>query len=439
MFLISTRFGDCQNMTAYNGAEKDSMNRLPLVAFAALVLMCQVSVAQRSAPPEQPIAPAPTGLALEITYSKHLPPAFSPVAGRCCKPSGAWYALFGRTPADASQPVSLPVQAVDVRSRLEGEFVRVTVSVFLGVRFFDKKEEIATYELKENEGVKAVALAKFGVEPFDIKVVRVNPNLSYTPSVLIKAESISVVGIELKNTTLPSYKLTLHNTSNKNVSAIAINVFASNRLKANSLPQGTEGRTLIKAGGIEEINVRAAYLSQKTSAGYRPEPQPNQEIVITSVMFDDGSFEGDANMAATFTAFVAGRKIQIAKLIALMDSTSKLTDVTVPAALELLKTQAELLSTEVEPSVLNHLRRSFPTLSGRESNDLNMSVEVVLQTIKFDFVQCVKEFEKRNSQSNDRQFRAWLRGIRRGYEQWLSRLSNGTGDLEGTSGKPQTL
>ena len=404
------------------------MNRL-LVAFTALVLMCQGSAAQPSAQPDQPIASAPTGLALEITYSQGLPPAFSSVAGPCCKPSGAWYSLFGRTPPDASAPVSLPVKAVDVRSRLEGEFVRVTVSVFLGVRFFDKKEEVATYKLKENEGVKAVALTKFGVEPFDIKVVRVNPNLSYTPSVLIKAESLSVVGIELKNTTLPSYKLTLHNTSNKNVVAIAINVVAGNRLQASSLPQGRGGRTLIKAGGIEEINVSAVYQVQNTSDGYRPEPQPNQEIVITAVVFDDGSFEGDAQMAATFTAFVAGRKVQIAKLIALIDSTSNVTDVNVPAALERLKTQAESLSTDAEPSVLAHLSRSFPKLTGSEGNDLKISVEVVLQAVKFDFIQCVKEFEKKNGKSNDREFRAWLSAIRLGYEQWLSRLSNGTGDF----------
>ena len=404
------------------------MNRLPLVAFAALVLMSQIIVAQPSSQPKQ-IASAPTGLALEITYSKGLPPAFSPVAGGCCKPSGAWYSLFGRTPPDASAPVSLPVQAVDVRSRLEGEFVRITVSVFLGVRFFDKKEEVATYELKENEGVKADALTRFGVEPFDIKVVRVNPNLSYTPSVLIKAESISVVGIELRNTTLPSYKLTLHNTSNKSVVAIAVNVFAGNKLQASSLPQGIDGRTLIKAGGLEEITVSALYRAQRTSEGYRPEPQPNQEIVITSVVFDDGSFEGDAQMAAPFTAFVAGRKIQIAKLIALMDATSNVTDLNVPAALEMLKTQAELLSTDADPSVLERLRKSFPKLTSGDSNGLKICVEVVLQTVKFDFVQCVKEFEKRNSQANDRQFRAWLSGIRRGYEQWLSRLSNGTNGL----------
>lgn len=120
------------------------MNRLPLVAFTALVLMCQVSVAQPAAPAVQPIPSAPTGLALEITYSKGLPPAFSTVVGPCCKPGGAWYSLFGRTQPDPSVPASLPVQAVDGRSRLEGELVRVTVSVFLGVRFFDKKRLLLT-------------------------------------------------------------------------------------------------------------------------------------------------------------------------------------------------------------------------------------------------------------------------------------------------------
>ena len=402
------------------------MNRLPLVAFASLFLMCQVIIAQPSSHPKQQIASAPTGLALEITYLKDLPPAFSPVAGPCCRPGGAWYSLFGRTQPDASPPIPLPVKAVDVRSKLEGEFVRVTVSVFLGDRFLEKKEEVGTYELKENDGVRVVALTKFGVEPFNIKVVKVNPNLSYTPSVLTNAQSISVVGIELKNTTLPSYKLTLHNTSDKNVVAIGINVVAGNRRLLSSLPQGREGRSLIKARATEEINVNSAYQSQRTFEGYRPESLPDQEIVITSVVFDDGSFEGDAKMAATFTAFVTGRKIQIAKLIALMDSTSNSTDVNVPAALAELKRQAELLGTNAESPALDHLRKAFPNLS---RDELKMSVDVALQAVKFDFVQCVKEFEKRNAPSNDVQIRAWLSGVRRGYQQWLSRLSNGTSDL----------
>ena len=405
------------------------MIRLPLVALTVLVLTSHVIVAQPSSKLDQPIASAPTGLALEITYSKDRPPAFSPVAGSCCKPGGAWYSLFGRTQADASPPVALPVKAVDVRSKLEGDFVRVTVAVFLGARFREKKEEVATYELKENEGVRAVALTKFGVEPFDIKVVRVNPNLTYTPSVLIESESISVIGIELKNTTLPSYKLTLHNASNKSVVAIGINLLSDDRLQGTSLPQGKAGRSLIKAGGIEEITVSAAYRAQKTSQGYRPEPQPNQEIVITSVVFDDGSFEGDAKMAATFLAFVAGRKIQVAKLIALIDSTANVIDLNVPVTLELLKTQAEMLSTDSEPSAVDHLRKAFPQFTSTESNKWKVSVDVALQALKSEFVQRVIEFEKRNSHSNDRQFRAWLSALRLGYEQWLSRLSNGTSDL----------
>ena len=427
MLLSSTTFGDCQDFEAVQWAAEGIMNRLPLVAFAALVLTCQVIGAQPSSLANQQIA-APTGLALEITYSKDRPPAFSPVAGACCKPGGAWYSLFGRTQPDAARPVSLPVRAVDVSSKLEGELVQVTVSVFLGVRFLEKKEEVVTYELKENESVRAVELTRFGVEPFEIKVVRVNPNVIYTPSVLVKAESISVVGIELNNTTLPSYKLTLHNTSNKNVVAIGINVVADNRILISSLPQGREGRSLIKARATNEFNVSAARQSQKTSEGYRPESQPNQEIVITSVVFENGSFEGDARTAARFTAFVTGRKIQIEKLIALMDATSNST-AGVPAALEQLKTEAELLGTDAEPPALDHLRKSFLELSSGESAELKMSVDVALQAIKSDFIQRVKEFEKRNAQPNDRRFRTWLSRVRLGYELWLSRLSSRTAEL----------
>lgn len=366
---------------------------------------------------------APTGLVLEITYFQGRPPAYLAVPGPDSKPNGAWYGMFGHVPSWQPPAGFLPVQAVNILSRVEGDAVRVTVSVFVGVRFQDKEVPVATYLVRENEKIKTSALTEFGVEPFEIKVSRVSPVSADIPQVVNKTESVAVLNILANNSTVPSYKLELRNLSNKNIIALGINMIVNNRQRRIAMPRGRAGRPLIEAGSVYNHNILGVLNAQSAPGGYVPDAPTKQEIVITTAVFDDGSYEGDAQTAATVRAFQIGDKIQVRKIIPLIQDALNETDPNVSQAIEKFKTRVAALSNEVDADVANELQQAFPNLSQEAKANLKTSIEASLSGVKFELLRSLQQSEKANPQSlNTSIFQAWLSKIKEEYEQWLSRL-----------------
>jgi hypothetical protein len=131
-------------------------------------------------------AQAPTRLALEVTYYPGRKPAYETVPGPDSKPSGAWFGLFGRIaswqPPDGTQPI----EAVRVVSQVEGDAVRVTVSTLSGSKALEDEHPVGTYLIRETEKISIEDLKRFGIEPFQIKLVRVNPSIPPVPPVILR-------------------------------------------------------------------------------------------------------------------------------------------------------------------------------------------------------------------------------------------------------------
>lgn len=399
------------------------MKKRLAITLTLLVLACQ---AVQSAPlwPQQG-QPLPTGLALEVTYYRNRAPAYSAVPGPDSRLNGAWYAFFGRVASWQPPTGFLPVQAVNVISRFEGDTVRIEVSVYVGVKHFEKEHPVASYRVRENERVSVDGLRQFGVEPFEIKVVRVNPLVTDTPAVINKTQSIEVIGVKSNQSTLPSYTMTVYNRSSKRVAALAFNVLVNGKNQIGSVRRRRDGRTFIEAGATEDIQVLGAKNTQMTTVGYSPDAPPSQEILISMAVFEDGSYEGEMEKAAQVRGFELGSKLQVPRLIALLDEAGKSAEPSVLSSLEKLKAQTTALSTKVAAEALNDLKKDFPALSHEEQSNLQMSVETSLAGEKFDFLKRIEEFEKAGAQANDPQaFRAWLRANRERYEKWLSQLQS---------------
>lgn len=384
---------------------------IALTAFITLLL----SFSGYSAPPVR--QQSPTGLLMEITYYSGRAPAYLNVPGR------AWYALFRRIPSWQPPADSLPVQAVNIISRLEGDSIRVTVSAFVGVRFHEKEAPVATYLVKEDEKITANELKQFGVEPFEIKVVRAAPISTALPQIVNNTESIAVISIVDNNSTLPSYKLSLRNLSNKNVVAMRINVLVDNRVQISSLPHDQDNLPLIKAEAISEHTVSAAKNTKMVSNDYLPDSPPNQTILISTAIFDDGSYEGDAEPAATYWAFQIGRKIQIGKIIPLIQNALNHTDSNISQAIASFKEQVASLTSNAEEEVVSKLHEAFPKLAEKTKAELKTSIEVALNGMKFDLLKSLQAFEKASPQPIDANaFRSWLIKSKERYEKWLSNL-----------------
>jgi hypothetical protein len=355
-----------------------------------------------------------TGLALEVVYLKGRPPAYQPVTRSKSRKGGAWYALFGRIAGWQLPDGALPINAVRLVPYLKGEIINISVSVMRG-RFLDVEDRVASYQARENEEITVRELRAFGVAPFAIKVVRNFVNSSDFPTSLNKTKSVAVVGIEPVVGTVPRYKLMLHNLSEKNISALSINIVGQGRLRKSSLPHGDYGEPLIKARDSGYLNESLALNAEATIGGYEPSSPPGQQIVIESLVFEDGSYEGELKPAGTFLGFVVGRRIELRRILPLLDSALSASD---PTAASTLSSQLSSLSYEPDEAEVVSLLAAFPTL---EKHELRGSVEVAIHGVRKELLDQLERLQGPKSNADD--FKAWLVRTRKLYSNWLSYLN----------------
>ena len=361
--------------------------------------------------------PAPTGLTLEITSLKDKPPVYTPIPR---SPAIQKYAFgaYKLIPGFQTSAERLPVQAVEFIASLENDLVKVNIVVFTGRGNFEKKEDVAVYSLRENERAVIKELADFGVEPFEIHVVRVTPSVSNAlPSVENKTTSLQVTAIEPNFSTLPSYKITILNTSNKAVSAFTTETMENGRIRLSGMAQHKYNENIIEPGATWFREMQIPLESKKSLDGEAPKPTNRQTYIISSVVFADGSYEGDASRAARFRAFTLGRKVKVKQIIVLLEEFETASTFNLNKFVE----QAAKLETKVSDSEFDGLFKQFPSLSEREKTELR---EIVEDVAAFDIR---KEFttgtEKRLREIESDAARViYIKALKGKYLEWLARL-----------------
>ena len=354
-----------------------------MVAAFVVGLLAALTATGQSSPIQ------PTHLALEAYFYPGEPPAYVTVPPLNSPAGGCWSPRFKRVPNWTPPAGSQPVHAVNIQGILTGDLVRVSVSVFVGLRF-DEERDVAVYTLHEGEKVTLGELTKFGVEPFDVVLVRVASDFAGLPQFVSKVKSIELVTIQNAFSTLPAYRLALRNLSTRNVSALVLKVRQGDRILQTGMPQGKEGRPLVVASGVSELIVPAPTSAAATPAGYQPVTSDNQTIEITEAAFDDGSSEGEHGLAARYGALMKSRKIQLSRVIELF--------------------QTALQDNSSDP--LSALER-FENKIGELDPAGAMRTEVMAEIHRF-------RFSNPNLDSNS--YHAWLAASKQRYGAWLARL-----------------
>ncbi|MFN2498746.1 MAG: hypothetical protein ABR557_06660 [Pyrinomonadaceae bacterium] len=194
------------------------MNKLVslLIAAVAALLLGNAVGAQESTPR--------TGLYLEVVDQWNSTPDIRPVPAADSKFEGGW-GPFKVLPSWSPPADFLPVRAVNVLYRMEGEAVRVKVSFFLGKKSHEKEEQVATFLARENVKKTVSELKRWGVVPYEVTPVRVASSaLGSPPEVVNRTQSIEVVHVEPVQSAPATFRLVLRNLSSKYVSAIKMMV-----------------------------------------------------------------------------------------------------------------------------------------------------------------------------------------------------------------------
>ncbi|MGI8837876.1 MAG: hypothetical protein ACR2H4_14750 [Pyrinomonadaceae bacterium] len=393
------------------------LSKLLTILLSLLALIAVTSTAQEKARAPR----TPTGLALEISFRKDAAPTYNEIIRE--KMIGGWFGRFDRIPNWQLPDGQLPVRAVNINSRLDADLVVITVSVLRGVKFHDEETSVGKYELREEESISVTELQQFGVEPFRLKVVRITPSVSPQPIVKSHAKSLEVVGIEPVSATLPTYKLTLHNLSDKNISAFEINIVDGSKVVVSSWPHGPDGLPIIKAGGFYESGEPLLIRAQRTAAGYGPSVPDSQQTVISCVIFEDGSYEGDAKTAAELRAMTLGRKLALTRLLEVFATRDR----TLPAAQELsaqlnwFRGQVLAVSEVADRTTLAGLEKEFPNVELNTQEGPKQSLENHIHFVKRDLLDDLDGIAKTPS-FDISSFREWLNKTEKRYRSWHSRL-----------------
>ena len=307
---------------------------------------------------------------LEVMYSKGSPLAYQRIGG------WTWYDGFRRAPGFERSADGRPVEAVKIYTREESGTVKIKVTILSGADI--EFENLVSEYRVGTEKITLSELAKFGVVPFEVGLVRSPATTAYIPKVNNDTKSL-VVSIEPVVANLPAYKIRVLNSSAKPVAGFSYNTFLEGRRRYSGMPQQFDGTPLINPGGFYEKVFPYALQSTTQSTGEVPPPIPGLQLNVLTVIFTDGTYEGERLDAARFRGYKMGEKIQLTRILEILRSKSA-------ASWDTLAPSVDALTYKVTVSDIEPLFKEFPGLPEGETENLRSAAEVSANKIEKDFV-----------------------------------------------------
>lgn len=386
---------------------KQSTTCFRLQVLPAILLVCFSGIAQ-----QQQDTRAKQELALEVSNLGGGPweiPAFEGGGGSATN--------FRRIKSWKASSKEETVRSVDFKIRREADIVIAHLSVTLEN---EKVVEVGKYRLRENDSVRAEELTKFGVEALVLKVVKAKPGFKDTlppipPQLLNKTKAIEVVSF-YEAPPAGSFQLTLRNASNKIITALDVFMpSADGNGGGGQRSQGDKNHPVMLPGGISVLYIGVTRGGRMTPDGYVPDVPLPQTLIIRTVVFEDGTYEGLVEPAAEIAAQRRGLDIQRRRILRLLQEPRG----TDGDALTLneLKEQAYALGKNADSSVPKEVIALFPSLDEKSKVWLLQRVEGGLRDGKLELLRYINDFEEMQKHPGEHiTFAEWIKKTKANYE-----------------------
>jgi len=319
-----------------------------------------------------------------------------------------------------AEEVPAEVSVVETNFWLEDGGVRLEVTAYLGQsppysRPADwdklKKIKVATRLVHDGETITINETERFGIEAFQVRVVRAHPWSIGPPEVINKTQALTVLRTDEER---PFYTVTVRNVSQKKVTGIQWYGLENERKTGGS---GLRGARLIPAGGVFQLHQHFDLPEEKQVAGSQAELS-KREIVIAAILLDDGSFEGEPDAAAAMAAQWIGESMQASRLAQLLQSVSLAADEDQSTRLAKLKRDVTSLGEEVDPVIAERLAALFPGASEEtRQRRIKAEMKIGLHSAKSNLLREIERFEYRRERSPvTADLQTWLKETAKKYE-----------------------
>jgi hypothetical protein len=270
---------------------------------------------------------------------------------------------------------------------------------------------VARSKLQTGEVLNLARLAEFGLTGWQVSIVRIEAVPAVQPEIVDRTSSISLVSIEADVVPGP-YLVTLRNNSNKPVQGVELRNYKGKKLLSYFPPEGSINRPLIEPGGtyVAMLETAADYDLVGPDL-YRP--HQSDLIEISSVVFVDGSFEGQLYNASVVVARQIGSNAGLDAFIRAIESA--LTGTSDSRTVAGFK-QA-IIQTDIEVgSSIEQLSHRFPTLRRDEIVNLTSVIRRGFSEARVYVLSDLSEFERTTIDGSS--FETWLVREKAKLEQW---------------------
>jgi hypothetical protein len=226
--------------------------------------------------------------------------------------SGAWTPVFPKIAAWRS-PDGLAVSAINFRSVLTANGVRVDVSVFLGEPG-QKELPVASVTVAADHAVVIKDLGKFGVAPVTLSTRVLEPTTLYPPRFENKTAALEITNVEVTADGVPGYVITVLNVSLKPVMTFHLESYQGGNRELSGRQGQRDGTAVVPPGETYTFRFRASSQAPRSQPWA---PASHDLIVITGLLFEDGAIEGDPAGVWLAPLTYMGRRAQLGRILEL--------------------------------------------------------------------------------------------------------------------------
>lgn len=331
-----------------------------------------------------------------------------------------WAEFFELKPLDnwrrpADQPSDVGAVHLDYRRLRDAVWIDVMVvfgRIDLSKPLPDDESRAksgGTYVIRIGESASLQELARFGIEPFKVKVLSVEVRTLNPAELDNKTKAIEVVRV---NQSRELFRIALKNISSKN---IVVGKAQCAGIDANFGP--------LAAGQIKDVYCDLGVVRARVIPSRPPQANPQighepvrPKLAVTSVVFEDLTFEGDLEPALTYIAHRRGTRIQTIRVVGLLQAAIESPEQDSAKALEALRQQVSALADAPDIEVLDDLAKRLGPFTQYQRNSVLGELKRSLKDAKQGMLDKAKLYE-RNEAPKGISLKSWLRKMKTLYEE----------------------
>lgn len=375
-----------------------SLTSMPLDASAqekhAAKLSVRLVIYDGAAPAYYPLADDGSGMGAVIKNFKRLPPS-------------PWKSYA-------------QIETLTLLLVRDGSRARVSVFIPNETEGYPESGKVAECLLDEGGECVMTQLLVRGVEPFRVGVVRRVETKLAPPQVVNRTLGVEVTSVEVREAG-PSFELTLHNASGKEIRAVEIEERRGWESKGSPPRYEWKKMELIKPDEAWKVLIEFGWNLKSEQGGHAVEPP--DRIIIKSVLFSDGSYEGETSFAARAEALKTGRRAQLTRVLEILREYGDQPGADVRETAREIALKVAMLECTADWTSVAELAGRFNLSSGRVFDDIKSSMEEGMELQRAAVLGHLKDLNASvPADANGRAFHGWLKKWREAYEKMLARI-----------------